>query len=83
MSDPVYSTPVEPFDDDDTSGASAFPRAVTAAKQLAGLPPPPKARSIPPSQTTPEPLTFGRVGVMLAVMAGGAVAWWLLTSMLP
>lgn len=83
MSERVSPTPVEPFDDDDTSGAAAFPRAVSAAKQLAGLPPPPKTRPIAPSQTTPDPLTFGRVGVILALMAGGALAWWLVVNMLP
>jgi len=83
MAERPAPTPVEPFEDDDTSGAVSFSRAVSTARELSGLPEPPKPREIAPSQTTPEPLRMGRVGLLFALMAGVAAAWWVAERFLP
>ncbi len=83
MSESLPPTPVEPFVDEDTEGAASFSRAVTTARDLSGLPQPPRARPVVPSQTTPESLKLGRVGLLFALIAGVGLAWWITNRFLP
>ena len=70
---PPDPTATDAYDgDENTDGAVAFERAVAAAEALAGLPPAPEDGQIEASDTTPQPLQWVRVVVLLLVVG---IAW--------
>jgi len=83
MSERMLPTPVEPYEEEDTEGATSFSRAVLTARDLSGLPKPPRPTPLAPSHTTPESLKLGRFGMLIALMAGVGMAWWMANWFLP
>lgn len=73
--EPSDPTRTDPYPgDENTDGAAAFERAARTAQALSDLPEAPSEAPRPASDTSPSPLEWTRVAVLLAVIGLGWLA---------